>query len=94
MRLTLLILLLPVAIFFGWILLQPRLGEAGDSLIPIWFGIWMLATLVCFIWGIIIFRRYRRLSWCCFGVTLLQVILALLPLLASHKTMFSGGSAA
>jgi hypothetical protein len=64
MRLTLLILLLPVAIFFGWILLQPRLGEAGDSLIPIWFTIWMFATLVCFVWGFFIFRRYRRLVQC------------------------------
>jgi hypothetical protein len=83
-RVTILILLLPVIIFFGWILLQPILGKVGDSLIPIWFAIWMSVTLICFVWGFFIFRRYRRLAWGCFAVALLQMILALLPLLASH----------
>src|ERR1019366_2775082 len=85
MRLTVLILLLPVAVFFGWILLQPRLGEAGDSLIPIWFVIWMFTTLICFTWGFFIFRRYRRLAWCCFAVAFLQIILAILPMIGTRN---------
>ena len=82
-RVTILILLLPVIIFFGWILLQPILGKLGDSLIPIWFTIWMLTTLLCLVWGFFIFYRYRRLAWGCFVIALLQVILALLPLIGS-----------
>jgi hypothetical protein len=59
------------------------LGKVGDSLIPIWFTIWMLATLLCLVWGFFIFYRYRRLAWGCFAIALLQVILALLPLIGS-----------
>jgi hypothetical protein len=74
MRLTLLIMLLPVMMFFGFLfaLKHNALELPG-------FILWILATLVCVVRGIVIFRQHRRLAWCCFGVALLQVVLVVFP---------------
>lgn len=61
------------------------IGEAGDTLIPVFLVIWMSATLICLIWGFFIFRRYRRLAWCCFAIAFLQIILAILPLIGTRN---------
>jgi cytochrome bd-type quinol oxidase subunit 2 len=83
MRLTIFILLLPVVMFFVFVFLLR--SHASDMLELPFFIFWILTALVCFVRGLFIFRQHRRLAWCCFGVTLLQFILAILPLLARHK---------
>jgi hypothetical protein len=83
MKLTIFILLLPVVMFFGFMFLLR--SHASDTLELPFFIFWIFTALVCFVRGLFIFRQHRRLAWCCFGVTLLQVVLAILPALASHK---------
>ena len=85
MKLTIFILLLPVMIFLSGLILVSR--PATDAQIQIFLGVWAAASLVCFIRGFFIFRQHQRLAWCCFIIALLQVVFAILPLLASHKTM-------
>jgi hypothetical protein len=70
----------------GGILVIPQ--PAGDALIEMFLGVWALASLLCFIRGFVIFRQHPRLAWCCFTVALIQIIFAILPALASHKTMY------
>ena len=83
MRLTIFILTLPVVMFFGFVFLLR--SHASDAFEIPFFIVWIFTALVCFVRGFFIFRQHRRLAWCCFGVALLQVVLAILPALASHK---------
>jgi hypothetical protein len=85
MKLTIFILLLPIVIFVSGILLIHR--PASDAMIQTFLGFWAAASLLCFIRGFFIFRQHRRLAWCCFLIALLQIIFAILPALASHKTL-------
>jgi hypothetical protein len=83
MKLTISILILPVVIFLAGISLIPR--GAGFIWIQLFLGVWALASLLCFIHGFFIFRQHQRLAWCCFVVATVQLVLAILPALASHR---------
>lgn len=85
MKLTIFILLLPVVIFASGLLMIQR--PASDAMIQTFLGIWALASLACFFRGFFILRQHRILAWCCFVIALLQTIFAVLPALASHKTL-------
>ena len=74
------VLLLPVLMFFTLLFTLRLHIEALELTL---FILWMLATLVCFIQGFVIFRQHRYLAACCFGVALLQVVLAILPLITA-----------
>jgi hypothetical protein len=67
---TMLVLFLPVVMFSGF------LAFHGSDAANATFALWMFTTVVCFIRGLFILRRHRRLAWCCIGVALLQIILA------------------
>jgi hypothetical protein len=77
MKLTIFILLLPWAI----LLVVGALVHLGINYgwIFLCLGPWMLASLVCFIRGLFIFRRHQRLAWCCFINAAIQLILAIWP---------------
>ena len=80
MKLIVFILLLPVLMFFTFLFaVRLDLDALGKSI----FILWMLATLVCFIQGFVIFRQHRYLAACCFGIALLQIVLAILPLITA-----------
>jgi len=79
MRLTVLILLLPVVTFLSGLWLLPR--DVGDAVVGAFLVWWLLTTVVCFVRGCFIFRHHRRLAWCCFGVVLLQFFLGIVPLM-------------
>jgi hypothetical protein len=80
MRLTMLVLLLPVMMFFGFLFVIHR----GDALAIPAFIIWISTTLVCFGRGFYIFRKQRYLALCCFAVACMQIILAILPALTGR----------
>jgi len=73
-----LILLLPVMMFFGFLFGIHR----GDALAITVFVLWILTTLVCFGRGFYIFRQQRYFALCCFAVGLIQVVLAIVPALS------------
>jgi hypothetical protein len=79
MRLTIFILFLPVAAFFGGILAVDR--------VPIFQGIcfftWLLSAVVSFIWGFYISRRSRLLGWLCVGVGISPLILMMWPVISA-----------
>jgi hypothetical protein len=62
---------------------MPR--EIDEAVIAAFSAIWMLATIVCLIRGIYIFRSHQRLAWCCFLVVLLQILLAIVPVFFAPK---------
>jgi hypothetical protein len=82
MKLTIFTLVLPVVIFLVGISVISR--PASDAMIETFLAVWALASLVCFIRGIFIFRQHRYLACCCFVTALVQVVFAILPALASH----------
>jgi hypothetical protein len=81
MRLTILFLLLPVVMFFGFLFVL----DHSDALALPLFILWMLTAVVCLAWGFYISRRHRLLGWLCVGVALLQFVLAFLPAIGSHR---------
>ena len=83
MKLTVFILFLPVAMFLTLVFLIRR--HASDALLVTYYFFWIFAALVCLVRGIFIFQQNKRLAWCCFGVTLLQVTLVILPAFATAK---------
>jgi hypothetical protein len=85
MKLTIFILIFPIVIFVAGILLIHR--PASDAMSETFLSVWAAASLLCLIRGFFIFRRHQRLAWCCFIISLMQIVFAILPLLASHKTM-------
>jgi hypothetical protein len=73
MRLTVFILLLPLMIFFFGLVFMKH----SSAYAALWFfSFWALASLVCFVWGLVILRRHRRLACCCIAVAALQILLA------------------
>jgi hypothetical protein len=83
MRLTIFILSLPVVMFLAVIFLFR--SQTSDEFELTFFVFWILTAVVCFIRGLFIFREHRRLALCCFGITLLQILLAILPVFASRR---------
>jgi hypothetical protein len=83
MKLTVLVLLLPLMTFLCGVFLLPR--DAGNAVVATFLVWWLLTAVVCFGRGCFIFRRHGGLAWCCFGVVFLQVVLAILPVLGDHS---------
>jgi hypothetical protein len=75
MRLTILILILPVVALFGGILAVDRV-----PMIPgICFFTWLLSSVLSLIWGFYISRRSRLLGWLCVGVGISPLIMMMWP---------------
>lgn len=72
MKLTILILLLPVVTFLGMIFGAPIVQMASL------FG-YLLSSLVCLGWGFYISGRSRILGWLCVALGVAPLILMLLP---------------
>ena len=75
MKLTIFILLLPVIMFFGFLVVVTHDYYTLASLL---LFSWILTFVICFIRGFFIFLRQRKLAWCCFAMALLQLIIAIL----------------
>jgi len=77
MKLTPIILLLPVASFyFAW---SEAIGVAAM------LTLWILSIVVCLGWGVYVSRQSRLLGWLCVVVALIQLFIMLMPVTARAK---------
>jgi hypothetical protein len=81
MKLTIIILLLPVTLLFGTLLANHDFDTVAlpDSLAVSFYFLWIASTLVCLVRGCFIFRHHRLLALCCFAIAMSQIVLALMP---------------
>ena len=75
MKLTPIILLMPVAAFYiAWNV------PAFSGLALLVF--WILSIVVCLGWGVYVSRQSRFLGWLCVVVALIQIFIMLMPTVA------------
>ena len=71
MNLTILLLVLPVALFWAW----TEYWQISELL----FALWVLSALVCLARGLFVFRTNKTLGAVCLGVICVQVMFLVVP---------------
>lgn len=55
--------------------------------VPLFFGCWMLTSIICLGWGFFIRRNHPSLAWGCVGVGMVQfALIFIIPMLTEAKT--------